>query len=566
MSQRHCPKCGERFRVNVRTCPFDQTPLVEPPDPLIGRTIAGRYRIEERLGRGGMSNVYRARHQVIGRDVALKFLSPEFAQRERSRARFLREARATNQVKHEHIVQITDFGETEDKLVYMVMQYLEGRTLADLVAEGPLRVARALRIALQIARGLAQAHELAVVHRDIKPHNVFLIRDQGTDDFVKILDFGLAYVQQDVRLTVRGQTVGTPAYIAPEQITSHDVVAASDLYALGCVLFELLTGRVPFEGLPTNMMVQHLEAAPPRPSTLCQWLPRSVDRLVLKLLQKKPELRHRDAYHLAEDLEQVLREIPDELGPDQPLAGADHAPPVSNAPPPGDRLLNRVRIYERVMKDVYRTAPAPDWVVDAVARMTSLVQEIWALRGQLQGLAQKATAQEQQAAHSPAVRIGYALDELAKDASRVAREMDELRTQLEAAESQVQQAVTRIAEGVGSVPPPVAAGQATSEQEAAKIREVMQGAAGLAQNRKLAAELREQLQHKRNAWEDLRSQIDQLKKRMLGLHDHSSAEMQLAQEEVSRVEHQIQEKLDTIAELSEQLGDHFREQAAGKAG
>jgi DNA anti-recombination protein RmuC len=126
--------------------------------------------------------------------------------------------------------------------------------------------------------------------------------------------------------------------------------------------------------------------------------------------------------------------------------------------------------------------------------------------------------------------------------------------------------VERIAQGVGSVPPPLSAGQPTSEQEAAKIREVMQGAAGLAQHRKLAAELREKLQVRRREWDDLRSQIDQLKKRMLNLHDHSSAEMQLAQEEVSRVERQIQEKLDTIAELSEQLGDHFREQAAGKAG
>ncbi|HKU42563.1 MAG TPA: serine/threonine-protein kinase, partial [Polyangiales bacterium] len=215
MTLKVCPRCDARFRGDIVTCPIDGTALREPADPFIGRTIGGRYLIEQELGSGGMGAVYRARHQIIGRDVALKFLEPALVRNERQRKRFLGEARAANQINHEHIIDITDFGETEDGLVYMVMEYLEGQPLSEEIEKGPMPPRRALRIATQIALGLARAHELGVVHRDIKPANIYLIRRKADPDYVKVLDFGVARIEHDMRITGQGTIVGTPEYIAP---------------------------------------------------------------------------------------------------------------------------------------------------------------------------------------------------------------------------------------------------------------------------------------------------------------------------------------------------------------
>src|SRR5690606_5533071 len=170
-------------------------------DPLLGRTIGGRYVITETIGRGGMGQVYRARHEIVGRDVAIKFLSPDLAVEATNRRRFLREAKAANRIDHGHIIDITDYGETEGGLVYLVMEYLDGESLAEVIDRGPLGTPRAVTIAMQMASALARAHELDVIHRDIKPDNVFLLRKAGGGDFVKLLDFGLAKMKGEIRLT-----------------------------------------------------------------------------------------------------------------------------------------------------------------------------------------------------------------------------------------------------------------------------------------------------------------------------------------------------------------------------
>ncbi|MDD9969586.1 MAG: serine/threonine-protein kinase, partial [Myxococcales bacterium] len=309
MLVKRCPHCDSRFRRDLSYCPIDGTPLATPEDPFLGLTIAGRYHVEEKLGEGGMGVVYRARHQVIGRDVALKFLYPDLCKNERQRKRFLGEARAANQIDHDHIIDISDYGETEDGLVYMVMEYLQGQPLSSEIESGPLSVARSLRIAQQIALGLARAHELGVVHRDVKPANIYLV-DRGDRDFVKLLDFGVARIEQDLRITVQGTIIGTPEYIAPEQIRSAEATPATDMYALGCVLFEMLTGELPFDGNPTILLVKHVNEPPPQPSDVKPGIPEEVDELVLKMIAKSPEHRHRDAYHLAEDLQQLLAQLP----------------------------------------------------------------------------------------------------------------------------------------------------------------------------------------------------------------------------------------------------------------
>jgi len=204
-----CVNCRARFRGDPERCPLDGGRLVPVQDPLIGRTIAGRYVVQERIGAGGMGKVYRARQEVLGRDVAIKFLSDHLTHDPSYRKRFLREARAANRIHHEHIIDITDFGETEDGLVYLAMEFLDGTPLNELVAKGPISLGRTAHIGLQVARALGRAHELSVVHRDIKPDNIYLLRGYE-GDFVKLLDFGLAHIAGELRVTATGRRVGRP--------------------------------------------------------------------------------------------------------------------------------------------------------------------------------------------------------------------------------------------------------------------------------------------------------------------------------------------------------------------
>ena len=276
----------------------------------MGRTIGGRYVVSELLGTGGMGAVYRGRHQLVGRDVALKFLSPRYARDPAARERFLREARAANRIDHEHIIDITDFGETSDGLVFLVMEYLEGEPLGKLIEAGPLEPVRALTIAHQLATALARAHELDVIHRDVKPDNVFLLQRRGAD-FVKLLDFGFAKVVGEHRLTATGKVFGTPEYLAPEQARGEPLTGQADQYALGCVLYEMLTGRLPFEGPSPEVVLSTSKRHPCRRRSVRTDLPArtKLDALVLRMLAKHPGERFSDAYHLADELSTLLDEL-----------------------------------------------------------------------------------------------------------------------------------------------------------------------------------------------------------------------------------------------------------------
>ena len=312
-----CPKCGKRFLGNEEFCPTDGQTLADLDDkkledPLVGTTIDGRYQVEKKLGEGGMGVVYLAKHAVIGNKCAIKVLRGELTGEGEVSERFIQEARAAAAIGNDHIIQITDFGQLPDGSAYFVMEFLDGLALHDIIEESPTMAAeRALHIMIQCCEALAAAHTSDIVHRDLKPDNIFLVRKGGADDFVKILDFGIAKVQsseQGKRLTKTGMIFGTPQYMSPEQAAGSGVDARTDIYSLGIIMYELLCGHVPFEADTfMGVLTKHLyeEPIPPRRLVPPIDVPQNLEAILLKAIAKKPDKRYQTMSEFAQDLRAV---------------------------------------------------------------------------------------------------------------------------------------------------------------------------------------------------------------------------------------------------------------------
>jgi eukaryotic-like serine/threonine-protein kinase len=293
-----------------------ETPL---PDVLpAGTRLAGRYVVGEPLGGGGMAQVYRGEHETIGRAVAIKVLTRDLTHEPSIVTRFLQEARAASRIRHENVVEVTDFGETEDGRPFMVMEYLEGEDLGHTLArERLLPWDRVQPILLQLLAALQAVHEQGVVHRDIKPENIFLLSRMGSPDFVKVFDFGIAKVLRNDTpgpggrsLTIKGQLIGTPPYMSPEQCLGVDVDARADLYTVGVIAFELLTGRTPFESEdPVKILRLHVYEAVPAMAAMAPdvAVDPGVEAIVRRALSKDRDERFSSANELARAL---LREAP----------------------------------------------------------------------------------------------------------------------------------------------------------------------------------------------------------------------------------------------------------------
>ncbi|KIG15881.1 Serine/threonine protein kinase PrkC, regulator of stationary phase [Enhygromyxa salina] len=275
--------------------------------------LLDRYRVVSKLGAGGMGTVYLAEHSTIGKRCAIKVLSSQYAHRADLVQRFLTEARAASMIPQQNIVEITDFGATPDNSVCFVMEYLEGEDLGALVKrEGPLPWDRVRHLVLQICRALDAAHAAGIIHRDMKPENCFRIRREKDEDFIKVLDFGIAKVQSGEQigpgLTQTGMIFGTPEYMSPEQAQGEHVDHRVDIYALGVIMFELLVGRVPFTGGTfMGILSKQMFDVPPRPSDVAPdaGIPAEAEAIVLKAMQKDADYRFQTMAQMIAAIEAV---------------------------------------------------------------------------------------------------------------------------------------------------------------------------------------------------------------------------------------------------------------------
>ncbi len=316
---RVCPECGKG--TDAETCPVDGTPTLDDRlfkdkvDPLIGSVLVGRYRVLEVLGRGGMGKVYVAEQIAMRRQVALKVILAEQASESDGRfdlvRRFQREAQAASRLEHPNTVRVFDFGHTDDGVLFLAMELLKGFTLAQVVRSN-VRLApqRVVRIASQICKSLSEAHDAGIIHRDMKPDNIMIVPMAGEPDFLKVLDFGIAkIVNKDTdssNITRTGTVMGTPTYMAPEQASGATVTAATDLYSLGIILYECLSGRPPFTGeTPLSVLIKHMNE--PVPPIVVKGFPPDVPQelvdLVMHLLAKNPEARPGTALEVLRRLE-----------------------------------------------------------------------------------------------------------------------------------------------------------------------------------------------------------------------------------------------------------------------
>lgn len=335
---KHCPKCANAIADEAMFCPFDGTPLAPRGDPVIGSVLARRYRVVARIGAGGMATVYLARHEGLDRDVALKLLHPSIASDHRHVARFAREARAAARIAHENVVQVFDFGYTDDGFCYLAMEHVPGTTLGAVIdAGGAMPPSRAAHILAQIATGLARAHDMGIVHRDLKPDNILLSRRGSDPDFVKVLDFGLSKSiaprdADDAPITMTGEIFGTPDYMAPEQWQSRATDGRTDIYAFGVTAFEMLTGTVPFGGGIGELMEHHLRT--PAPSMRAKAprvdIPLPFETVVARCLEKNPDARYGNIHELLAALATVWLSAR-RVTRHATYAGTAAAPPAASA-------------------------------------------------------------------------------------------------------------------------------------------------------------------------------------------------------------------------------------------
>jgi len=527
-------------------------------DPALGRVIAGRYRLEARIGEGGMGIVYRARHVLIDRVVAVKLIRPDLRGETHLRAWMLREARAANRVDHAHIIDIHDIGETDDGELYLVMEYLIGTPLSNELAKGPMPIHRAVDIIEQMGAALSRAHDLGVVHRDLKSDNILLTARGGRPDFVKILDFGLAALAHDPRLAPKGAVFGTPEYMSPEQARGEQASPQSDLYALGVLFFEMLTGQLPFRaGDREALLEMQRTAVAPDPGTIRKDCNEDARRIVLRLLEKDAKKRYRDGHHLLEELKRLQRSLPNGPGWDAKRGGPGESTQLP--PAPAQKTLGvtewagRAGLFSRMVSRAYPGATVPDDVAGALGAVWEVSAKANGLEGEISSHTRKLEALEKRG-RALRAEIGRKVEELAQEESKALREAQSYGEEEE-------QALRELAEVKRAAKDHIAAadhaeklgqGSRTLFERAGAARALVDAKTAWAENRKRRREARE------SAAGDLRRQIEELRAQLSRYAEAVEEDLNVGREKVAKKSREGLAYERRFVESSQLLIEHLR--------
>jgi serine/threonine protein kinase len=338
-----CSQCKRSYAdQDFRVCPFDGSVLIPEEattaiDPMIGKVLAGRFRLVGRIGQGGMGCVYKALHIEMDRLCAIKLLLPLAGDQEAARARFRREAKMSSRINSPNAVTIYDFGEAEPGQFYLAMEYIEGESLATaLNREKLLPLDRVVNITDQIARALSAAHALGIVHRDLKPANIMLTRRDG-NDLVKVLDFGIAKTvtaDDNDKLTLTGCLVGTPTFMSPEQVLGQPIDSRSDIYSLAIMVYQMLSGALPFDGESAQTMIMKRLHEPPRPlQAAAPFLTADIEQAVMRGLEREPARRITDVEQFAAALHAAVANSSDSRTIKRKQTTSDSTTVVAPRPP-----------------------------------------------------------------------------------------------------------------------------------------------------------------------------------------------------------------------------------------